>query len=79
LLWLEACGLAEEDYRSSRRVCSFHFRKECFHTTYIRKSLKPGSVPTIFTKKDFEDYKNSGKKFVIVVYNLIFSIVIDLL
>lgn len=47
-LWLEACGLVEKDYKSSRRVCSLHFTEDSFNTHNVRKCLYPGSVPSIF-------------------------------
>lgn len=57
-LWLIACGLTEDDYKSSRRICSLHFEKDCFNKYNVRKCLYPGSVPTIFP----ESYNNHGYK-----------------
>jgi len=49
-LWLEACGLSEDDYKSSRRVCSLHFTEDSFNKHNVRKCLYPGAVPSIFFK-----------------------------
>lgn len=49
-LWLAACGLTEEDYKPSRKLCSRHFERDCYKTGTNLNILKPNSVPTKLNK-----------------------------
>jgi len=49
-LWLTACGLSEEDYKPSRKICSEHFEQDCYKTGTCLKILKRNSVPTKLDK-----------------------------
>ncbi|CAI6360036.1 unnamed protein product [Macrosiphum euphorbiae] len=53
-LWLTACGLTEDDYKPSRKLCSQHFDQDCFKTGTTLNILKPNSVPTKFNKHSKE-------------------------
>ncbi|XP_025419417.1 uncharacterized protein LOC112689780 [Sipha flava] len=50
--WLKIFGLNESDIYPNRKVCSLHFEEHCFSGQY-RKFLKTGSIPTLYTKKEY--------------------------
>ncbi|XP_029346610.1 THAP domain-containing protein 1 isoform X1 [Acyrthosiphon pisum] len=58
-LWLTACGLTEEDYKPSRKLCSKHFEKDCFKTGTNLNILLPNSVPTKINKHAKEFYEST--------------------
>ncbi|XP_076301419.1 uncharacterized protein LOC143219281 isoform X2 [Lasioglossum baleicum] len=50
--WLKLIGLDGLSVRDNTRLCSNHFTKDCFIEHHCnRRSLKPGSVPTIFKRE----------------------------
>uniref|UniRef100_A0A2S2PQR9 THAP-type domain-containing protein n=1 Tax=Schizaphis graminum TaxID=13262 RepID=A0A2S2PQR9_SCHGA len=47
-IWLLKCGLTEDDVRSNRKLCLFHFVETDFGKGVKRRSLKSNAIPTIF-------------------------------
>ncbi|XP_060872829.1 THAP domain-containing protein 1-like isoform X2 [Metopolophium dirhodum] len=58
-LWLTACGLTEEDYKPSRKLCSQHFKRDCYKTGTRLNILKPNSVPTKLNKHAKEFFEST--------------------
>lgn len=48
--WLKFALLKEGDLNKSSCICEYHFSSLCFNNNIDRKTLKPGSFPTIYTK-----------------------------
>jgi len=66
--WIEKCGLKKdptEIVKHGTRVCSTHFKLECFKNTTLKNRLKPGAVPSLFL--------DNGKK---KIYYLFFYFVL---
>eukprot|EP00102_Acyrthosiphon_pisum_P021340 XP_016658550.1 PREDICTED: uncharacterized protein LOC100575998 isoform X2 [Acyrthosiphon pisum] len=49
--WIEKCGIKKdpaEIIKPHTRVCSTHFKLDCFKDTELMNRLKPGAVPSLF-------------------------------
>ncbi|XP_003247757.1 uncharacterized protein LOC100571852 isoform X3 [Acyrthosiphon pisum] len=50
-MWIERCRIKQDLDKivtSTTRVCSIHFKLDCFMNTELKNRLKPGSVPSLF-------------------------------
>ncbi|KAE9528621.1 hypothetical protein AGLY_012196 [Aphis glycines] len=50
-IWLNQCGLTDEEVLPFGKICSFHFEPTCFKSSKLkRRLLHLDAVPTIFVK-----------------------------
>ena len=49
--WLNFCRLKVSDLDENSGICSGHFADICFNFNSSRTTLKPGSIPTIYSKE----------------------------
>ncbi|XP_016663745.1 uncharacterized protein LOC100571852 isoform X2 [Acyrthosiphon pisum] len=60
-MWIERCRIKQDLDKivtSTTRVCSIHFKLDCFMNTELKNRLKPGSVPSLFLDNDIINTKN---------------------
>jgi len=58
-LLLTACGIRGKDFKHNLKLCSLHFEENFFKSGTVRRSLKPGSIPTKLSSRT-KSYFESG-------------------
>lgn len=49
-IWINRCGLTDQEVLPYAKLCSFHFEPTCFKSKLKRRLLNRNALPTIFVK-----------------------------